>query len=698
MPYLCDPKTVENRTNIVNMTLHYRSILLVFFLLASFTISAQKPANDPPVEQEDDILIVDDTYDSFVIQPANDPEPTVTKTPEPTVTDDSETIVTDDSETTVTDEPETTVTDDSETVLTEDNEPAVVTEDNVENNQQQENSFAEDTQEDNDDLEDVEEFLASYDGDTVAQEYDTVLVLGVHPLKETSPVATETSLWSIYLAAGMNLFDGDFSGEKKHAFYAPTVSIGAAYHFTNTWALGLEYKFHNYKVFGKPGHAHTLLAGRTHQGGGYITFDVFNCFRPQNKHKLFALDLILGASAFWYKNQVYYPNEYKKPTQLGQDFVFLHHTLNQVPEAMPKFKCYAMFIGGASFEFNLNRSLQIGVRALYNYSTTDLVDGRPRGNNNDGIFDMEALIRYKIDAVDKSHTRNFRSKEALESMNKDELYSPGKDTIYIYHKDTLYIINEGGQYGKLSNTMPGIDMQGESKHYYYVVYFNNDSHVIDNASKRIIAEASEKMLQDYDLYALVVGSCDNTGTPKYNNWLAVKRSYNVAKEMARENNVEMGRMHTVGKGIITENNKKRGSYRPNRRVEIHLLTREEYDQAKQLYKELEKNKDINRGDALKNKTDKGAKNNNVSITVPDDLNLSEGAHITVQKPTTLRNLAVTHYKNQNCWIYLYLANGEYINSPSAIAKGTTLVLPQLTEQQLKITAAEAEKLRKQYVR
>ena len=644
------------------MALHKPCLLIGSLLLATTLVFAQKPVqNDPPTE-EDDVLLVDDTEDNDVTQPA---------------TDDSETLTTDTNDQPVDSTEETT--DDA-------------------NGEDAPFSDEEDIDQADEDMAELEDFLASYDGDTTAleDEYDTIVVKGVHPLRETSPVATETSLWSIYLAAGMNLFDGDYSGEKKHAFYAPTVSLGAAYHFTNTWALGLEYKFHNYKVFGKPGHAHTLLAGRTHQGGGYITFDVFNCFRPQNKHKLFALDLILGASAFWFKNQVYYPNRYKQVGQLAQDFVFLHNTLNDVPLASEKFKCYAMFIGGASFEFNLNRSLQIGLRALYNYTTTDLVDGRPRGNNNDGIFDMEALIRYKIDAVDKSHTRNFRSKEALESMNEEEPRIAAKDTLYIYHKDTVYIISDGG-YGKMTNSMPGINTGAEAKHAYYVVYFNNDSRALDNASKRIISEASQRMLQDYDLYALSVGSCDNTGTFQYNNWLAVSRSYNVAREMSLTNNVEMGRMHTVGKGIITENNKKKGSYRPNRRVEIHLLNREEFEQAKQLYKDLEKNKDINRGDALKNKTPKTSKNN-VSITVPDDLNLSDGAHITVQKATSLQNLAQTHYNNPNCWIYLYLANGEYISSPSYVAKGTTIMLPQLTEQQLKITSTGADKLRQQYVR
>lgn len=690
MQYFCDLKWLKNDPKIVRMVLHKTSLLLVAFLAASMTMFAQKPVQTPPTAQEDDILLVDDAEEETVSQPAQD---LIQNSPQNTNQNPQQDI----NQNVVETGPELEELPESK------EQKGVTFDDNSENiSEEQLAAEADDdvfATEDNEeqDMAELEEYLASYDGDTLAAEAEDTL--GVHPLKEISPVATETSLWSVYVAAGMNLFDGDYSGEKKHAFYAPTVSIGAAYHFTNTWALGLEYKFHNYKVFGKPGHAHTLLAGRTHQAGGYISFDVFNCFRPQNKHKLFALDLILGASAFWFKNQVYYVNRYKQVDKLGQDFVFLHNTLTDVSYASDKFKCYAMFIGGASFEFNVNRSLQVGIRALYNYTTTDLVDGRPRGNNNDGIFDLEALLRYKIDAVDKSHTRNFRSKEALQSMNEEEPRIAAKDTLYIYHKDTVYIINEGGIYGKRTNTMPGIDMEGD-KHYYYVVYFNNDSHALDNASKRIIAEASEKMLQDYDLYALVVGSCDNTGDPQYNNWLAVKRSYNVAKEMSRENNVEMGRMHTVGKGIITENNQKKGSYRPNRRVEIHLLTREEYDKAKQLYKDLEKNKDINRGDALKLKMKKNSKSsaNKVSITVPDDLNLSDGAHITVQKATTLRSLAQTHYNNANCWIYLYLANGEFISSPSYIPRGTTIMLPQLTESQLKITAEGAAKLQKQYVK
>ncbi len=639
------------------MVLHKSCLLLGILLFAGISAFAQKPIeNIPPAEEGDDILVVEDDANGGVV-------PDSVMSPETPETD--------------------AFVDENDVFAVEDNDKA------------------------EEDMAEVEDFLASYDGDTAVstEEYDTVVVKGVHPLKETSPVATELSMWSIYLAGGMNVFDGDYTSEKKHAFFAPTVSFGAAYHFTNTWALGLEYKYHHYKVFGAPGHASVLLDGRTHQGGGYITFDVFNCFRPQNKHKLFALDLILGGYAFWFKNDVFYENIYKDPSQLGADFKFRNVTSGQTPKSDDKFTCSAMFVGGASFEFNLNRSIQLGLRALYNYSTTDLVDGRPRGNNNDGIFDMEALIRYKIDAVDKSHTRNFRSKDALQAMNDEEPRMIGKDTIYIYRKDTLYIISDGG-YGKMTNTMPGINTGAESKHAYYVVYFNNDSRALDNASKRIISEASQKMLQDYDLYALIVGSCDNTGTAQYNNWLAVSRSYNVAREMSLVNSVEMGRMHTVGKGIITDNNRRKGSYRPNRRVEIHLLTREEFEQAKQLYKNLEKNKEINKGDALKNKTSKsgqktgqgeGQNTGSVTITVPDDVNVADGSHITVQKATSLQNLAQTHYKNSNCWIYLYLVNGDFISSPSYVAKGTTIILPQLTEKQLKITSAEAEKLRKQYV-
>ncbi|MBR1923495.1 MAG: OmpA family protein [Paludibacteraceae bacterium] len=552
----------------------------------------------------------------------------------------------------------------------------------------------------------------------VANEADTLPpdTLGVHPHRSTAPVATEESKVSLYLAAGGNLFDGDFTSEKKHAFYLPTVALGGAYHFNNTWALGLEYKFRNYKVFGQntSEHAHTLLAGRSHQANGYLTFDVFNMFRPQNKHKLFSLDLILGAGAIWYKNQVYYPNEYKM--DLHRDFVYLQHTKDQESLANDKFKCYAAFIGGASFEFNLNRSLQLGARVLYNYTTTDLVDGRTRGNNNDGMLDMEILLRYKIDAVKKSHTRNFRGEKALAAINaeaekakqpavEEEEEVPEledrRDTVYMFRRDTLYMIGQNGMgLGKLTGTIPGGYDETEvipNPHYYYVVYFDNDNPTLDNMAMMIIQEASQRMLQDRNLYALIIGSCDNTGAIEYNKWLAVTRAANVEKEMNQMYGVDSTRMHTVGKGIIIDN-RPEGSFRPNRRVEIHLLKKGEFEQAMQVYREFESNKQVKRGSAVRSKDENvQARSTRIEIIVPGDLDVANGDQITVRRNTTLQRLAQKYYNNPNCWVYIYLANGDTIKTTDQVPEGSEIILPLLTEAQRKVTVGEVGALLKMYI-
>lgn len=544
-----------------------------------------------------------------------------------------------------------------------------------------------------------------YSNDTIA----TDTVKGVHPLYDSTPVSPEISNWSLYLALGGNLFDGDFTSEKKHAFFLPTAGIGAAYHFNNTWALGLDYKFRLYRVFGADGHAKTLLNGRTHQASGYLTFDIFNCFRPQNKHKLFSLDLILGAGAFWYKNWTYYPNVYK--ANLYNDFVYQQHTKEQAAEESAKYRVFGMFIGGASFEFNLNRSIQLGARVLYNYATTDLVDGRVRGNNNDGILDMEFLLRYKIDAVHKSHTRNFRSKEALEEMiaagepqqpeKRDTVYlGHPKDTVYISSRDTLYVINRHSPgMGRLTGTIPGGYDDSDiipNAHYYYVVYFDNDDPSLDNMAKSIVQEAAQRMQTDREVKALIIGSCDNTGAVEYNKWLAVTRAYNVAHEMTEGYGVTENRIYTVGRGIMIDN-RPEGSYRPNRRVEIHLLKQIEYEQAIQVYKEFESNKSVKRGSAVRQKDETPTAQTNMVIKVPNDLNVADGDQITVRHNTTLQRLAQKYYNNTNCWVYIYLANGERVAIPDQVVEGTSITLPLLTDKQRQVTVDEVKELLGKYV-
>ena len=122
---------------------------------------------------------------------------------------------------------------------------------------------------------------------------------------------------------------------------------------------------------------------------------------------------------------------------------------------------------GITFEFNINRSIAIGIRGAYSYFTRDYLDGRGANlsdaahasKNNDGLFDVTLAIRYKIQPRKYTHERNVSHMgqhqaeekalqalaDAMKTGNLDSLGlgtgSGGQvchDTI-IYYRDTVII-------------------------------------------------------------------------------------------------------------------------------------------------------------------------------------------------------------------------------------------------------------------
>ena len=71
-----------------------------------------------------------------------------------------------------------------------------------------------------------------------------------------------------------------------------------------------------------------------------------------------------------------------------------------------------------------------------------------------------------------------------------------------------------------------------------------------------------------------------------------------------------------------------------------------------------------------------------------DLHARKSTKVTVTKSTTLGKLARNHYGNGNCWVYIYLANREAVDTPEKLTEGTELILPELTEEEKKITKDE----------
>ena len=70
----------------------------------------------------------------------------------------------------------------------------------------------------------------------------------------------------------------------------------------------------------------------------------------------------------------------------------------------------------------------------------------------------------------------------------------------------------------------------------------------------------------------------------------------------------------------------------------------------------------------------------------------KGETVVIEKGVTLSKLARQYYDNTQCWVYIYMANRETLNSPSDLKEGMEIMIPELTEEELKIDTKECLRL------
>jgi len=408
---------------------------------------------------------------------------------------------------------------------------------------------------------------------------------GYHPwdMSKNTNVVPDLTGFSFILHGGGNILDGDFHSERRSICYLPSAGLSFEYNFNPTWGIGADYTFRQYRVYGSQtegkDNADILLDGMMHQAGAFITFDIFNCWRPQNKRKIFALDLMVGGGAAWFKNGIFYPNEFVERfnTETGEMYeTYSYHTAQQEPQKDDRYKCYGVLTAGAMFEFNISRSLALGLRGVYNFYSLDELDGRMRGTSNDGVFDMELMLRWKIAAVKKTHVKNIMSKQALaDFVGGDRL----KDTLVIIHKDTVVMMPTTQiveREIKTTDTITNVinDTVFVKERFYYI-YFDNDSANLSSEGLITVQQLADRLKRDTELCAVVTASCDNTGTDAHNMRLSKRRASNVVSELVFEHGIDPERIVINALGKIRGGRSEAG-YAPNRRVEAELMTKENF--------------------------------------------------------------------------------------------------------------------------
>lgn len=569
----------------------------------------------------------------------------------------------------------------------------------------------------------------------LAQDADTVRIKGIHPWdleQNKHGVQEKIAHWSIIPHIGFNSFDGDFPHLIKHTVAVPTAGLALEYNFTPVWTIGVQYMYDMYTVTGKGKQisADTLLYGHMHKAGGYLAMDLINLFFPRAHKKIFSLIPFVGAGGAWYQRSKYYlddkyydasKDKWINPTH-GRDNTwntdpFTGYTNahgKQAPEHDKKYHMIGYLQAGVDFDFNLNRTLALGIRADYTYFTRDYVDGRGyhkladgsfASKNNDGIFDVTLYMRFKLEAVSKSHPRNMTSFNEFDKLLAAQDAQPATnamvvaphDTVIIYRHDSIIVRESMGYHKKNARV--------------YNVYFDNDKSDLREDARTKIFEASQVLEEDDALYAVVIGYCDNTASKAHNYKLGEDRAKNVTQELNEEYAIPMDHIYNAGIGKIAAR-KSNQSFGPNRRVSIHLVDKETFELMKLELQDKEdtKNTDENVPVTIENSSAVRIPNLEKEEAQATDsvktVALSESARkeqinqykqrkhetIVTEKGVTLAKLARQYYDNTMCWVYIYMANSDVLPAPSALQEGQQIIIPELTQEELKTTMAECLRL------
>ena len=494
-------------------------------------------------------------------------------------------------------------------------------------------------------------------------------VKGAHPYKVSeneNGVAEKFAHWSLIPHVGFNAYDGDFNSEMKHNVSIPNGGLAIEYSFTPAWSIGADYMYDMYTVTGKPGgeNADTLLNGNLHKLGGYLSLDLMNLFFPKAKRKILGIQPLVGGGYAWYRNNKMYFDDTR------------YHTASAEPASMDSYKGCLYLNAGLNVEFNLNRTIALGVRATYNYFINDYPDGRgysgPQAlasKNNDGIVDVTLNMRFKLEAVSKTHVKNINS---FDSWKKEESREPQfiHDTLILKHDSII-----------IRETIKQVRQKEQQRAYY--VYFGNNKSDLDDKALITIQQVADILAEDSTLYAVVTGYCDNTGSAALNYALGDRRAESVIGELREEHQINSEHMYAMGLGKLI-GHRSQAAYGPNRRAVIRLVDKRTFERMKNDLDDKRANRIIEEDTKAVETAPVPLAESARPVTV-NEYTQRGSEEIITEKGMTLSKLARKYYNNTYCWVYIYMANKSKIPNPNSLEAGIALSIPELTQQEMRIT-------------
>ena len=539
---------------------------------------------------------------------------------------------------------------------------------------------------------------------------------GIYPYEKGSKYSNaapepKESHWVIYVPMGMTFADMDESNGAKLGSglsdLTVNLGIGVEYDFTPIWGVQLEFMAANY---GKNSFTATKQSDGSRKAGtsfgnmynmaALLSFDFMDAFFPKRRQTIFNLYANLGGGIGVF---TYTPES----TEASGNF-FKPVSVNTKAGSGYGYAPFLAF--GLLADFNITRTFSMGIRGMYDYYMSDLLDGpvrketglnsEPRANsNNDGLFTADLVLRWKINAKERSHVSNgsermiadavaiAEAREEQVHQQAEEIRKAIKDTVVISHKDPLVVMNE--------------KRKALTTDDYYFVYFGNDKYSLDDQALVDVQKVAFRLEQDSTLCLELAGFADNTGSSKRNEELAKRRSEAVRDMLVNVYGIDPSRLLPMGKGQLTN---VKSSFAPNRRVNMHVVTREQLEKTRQEVEEQERKKAEKVAEREARKSGDEATEAEAQTEKSEAEKLSEldlqydhekflGVEVVNQK-TTLSKLAREYYGNTNCWVYIYRTNRDVIKSPSYLWPNTKLYIPILSDDEKNITKEEALELMK----
>ncbi len=480
--------------------------------------------------------------------------------------------------------------------------------------------------------------------DTVATEKKQ----GIHPYKEVSPLADETAHWSITAGGAILMLDGDFVQPNitiiPKTRVRPSGTFELTYDFNPLWGISGLYSYGPYGIRYDAtkqggGEDDWLLKGHMHSMELLIHFDLIDAWFPQRKNTIFSLYFMAGLGLGVYNSDYLGPKD---------DYSSYPYT---TPRADGRYDMAGIVSAGLAAEFNITRSLGLGVKGLYRMFTTDRLDTKTQGVSNDCMEYASLYLRWKIEASKKNHVRNYASDDVLAALLAP-VAIPQKDTVCISSKDTVVVEKE-----------PVIVKQNMEDRFY--VYFDNDKYILKDEALQIIQQVTDRLEEDSTLCLEITGFCDHPASDEYNQTLSENRANRVAQEFQDVYGLSESQIYTSGQGRILN---VKNSYSPNRRAEIRLRTQEEID----ALKEAEQAEKEEAAAAEAEVTNTPLADREVLATITSDAN------------TTFARLAHKYYGNSYCWPYIYAANQKIVlnNQPDKIMRDVEIIIPTLTQSEI----------------